>query len=210
MPLASRSPGVATEDLEQGRAPVAPHTLIPVPGTDENSPPVPAIACTPASPSPSSEVEVDVTTETSSIPYIPPTRRQRTVRLLSIIWHVLFPTLHNFRSKSLLGMVAAIFAAPAVMALTLTLPVVVTDHEAIDDHGEKLDGFSIEEFNVGRSGEGRLVDFEEEGVGARTLVAESVSDDEESEVHELKFNKWLMATQCAVGPLFCVSILFGE
>jgi len=91
-------------------------------------------------------------------------------------------------------MIAAIFAAPAVTALTLTLPVVVTDyHDAIAPF-EKPE-------NVGR-----LVDFEEEGV-ARALIAEEVV---EEEMHDLKYNKWLMATQCALGPLFCVAILFDH
>jgi solute carrier family 24 (sodium/potassium/calcium exchanger), member 6 len=26
----------------------------------------------------------------------------------------------------------------------------------------------------------------------------------------MKFNKWLMAAQCALGPLFCVWVLFSE
>lgn len=126
------------------------------------------------------------------------------------MWHILFPTLHNFRSKSFLGKIAAVFAAPAVMMLTLTLPVVVTDHDGDDTHTEKPDGFSIEELTASRGDVGRLVEFEEEGVGLdRTLVADD-DDDEDTAVHELKFNKWLMAVQCALGPLFCVSILFCE
>jgi sodium/potassium/calcium exchanger 6 len=28
-------------------------------------------------------------------------------------------------------------------------------------------------------------------------------------MHELKFNKWLMAVQCAFGPLFCTAVLFS-
>ena len=95
--------------------------------------------------------------------------------------------------------------------LTLTLPVVVTNHDGDDAHTEKLDGFSVEEYTASRGGDvGRLVEFEEEGVGReRTLVAaEDIDEDEDTAVHELKFNKWLMATQCTLGPLFCVSILF--
>lgn len=194
VPLEQRSPRVVpTEDIESGGILTVPDAQIPV------------ISHTPASPS-----IAETATETSTIPYIPPTRRHRFIRTLSVTWHVLFPTLHNFRSKSFLGMIAAVFAAPAVMALTLTLPVVVTDHEIDGSHGEKLDGFSIDEFTGGRGDVGRLVDFEEEGVGQRTLVAdEIVDDDEETAVHELKFNKFLMAVQCTLGPLFCVSILFG-
>ena len=91
-------------------------------------------------------------------------------------------------------MIAALFAAPAVLALTLTLPVVVTDHDALATPIEKPDNVE------------RLVDFEEEGV-ARALIAE---EGVEEELHELQYNKWLMAVQCALGPLFCIAILFGE
>ncbi|KAI0346259.1 hypothetical protein BDW22DRAFT_1368638 [Trametopsis cervina] len=147
----------------------------------------PIISRTPASPTSSSvadEPEVEL--------FVPPTRRQRLWRTLGQVYHVLFPTLHNFRSKSALGMIAAVFAAPAVMALTLTLPVVVTDHEGIVSPIEKPDNA------------GRLVDFEEEGV-ARTLIAE---EEVEVEMHDLRYNKWLMAVQCVCGPLFSVAILF--
>jgi solute carrier family 24 (sodium/potassium/calcium exchanger), member 6 len=126
--------------------------------------------------------------------FVLPTRRQRLWRTICQIYHVLFPTLHNFRSKSPLGMVAAIFAAPAVLALTLTLPVVVTDRSGGIPTIEKPENVD------------RLVDFEEEGV-ARTLIAE---EEVEEELHALEYNKWLMAVQCALGPLFSVMILFGK
>ena len=202
VPLSQRvSISMDDEAPQDGTLRVPDHEAPPVP-------PIPAIACTPASPS---EADMSMATETSSIPYVPPTRRQKLFRTLSVIWHVLFPTLHNFRSKSFLGMIAAVFAAPAVMALTLTLPVVVSDHEHDGAHSEKVDGYPGGEFGSGRGDVGRLVDFEEEGVGQRTLVADDdVDDDEEDAVHELKFNKWLMAVQCAIAPLFCVSILFGK
>ncbi|KAJ3551558.1 hypothetical protein NM688_g4631 [Phlebia brevispora] len=197
LPLEQRSPRHSVSEMENGR-------LLAPPDMETGNMPIPTISHTPASPSVAS-------TDMSAVPYIPPTRRQRFFRTLSVIWHVLFPTLHNFRSKSFLGMIAAIFAAPAVILLTLTLPVVVTDHDNDNDHTEKLDGFSIDEFNASRGDVGRLVEFEEEGVGReRRLVAEDVIDeDEDAAVHELKFNKWLMAVQCTAGPLFCVSILFA-
>lgn len=81
------------------------------------------------------------------------------------------------------------------MALTLTLPVVVTAYEDAGASREKL-----------ASSESRLVDFEEEGVERALIAEEEVQED----MHELKFNKWLMAAQCALGPLFAVAILFGE
>ncbi|EKM58406.1 uncharacterized protein PHACADRAFT_117328 [Phanerochaete carnosa HHB-10118-sp] len=167
VPLEQRSPMGSTHDLEVGV---------------ENMP-IPTISHIPASPT---------ITDSEPEQYIPPSRRQRFFRTLGVICHVLFPTLHNFRQKSYLGMIAAVFAAPAVTALTLTLPVVVTNHDMPGPHEEKLDNAS------------RLVEFEEEGV-ERTLIAE---DAVEEEMHELQFNKWLMAVQCVLAPLFCVAILF--
>ncbi|GJE99905.1 sodium/calcium exchanger protein-domain-containing protein [Phanerochaete sordida] len=146
--------------------------------------PIPTISHTPASPS--------ITTDSEPEQYIPPTRRQRFMRTLGVAFHVVFPTLQNFRHKSFLGMVVSVFAAPAVMVLTLTLPVVVTNHDSPGSPAEKLEDT------------GRLVDFEEEGV-ERALTAEDVVEDE---MHELQFNKWLMAVQCVLAPLFCVAILF--
>jgi sodium/potassium/calcium exchanger 6 len=49
-----------------------------------------------------------------------------------------------------------------------------------------------------------LIEFEEEGV-ERTLTAEAVV---EKEMHDPGFNKWLMAVQCALGPVFCATVLF--
>jgi sodium/potassium/calcium exchanger 6 len=95
-------------------------------------------------------------------------------------------------------MVAALFAAPAVLLLTLTLPVVVTPMQ--DSEVAEKDG----DANIPTLG--NLIDFEEEGV-ERALVAEQ---EVEEEMHDLKFNKWLMAVQCICGPLFCVSVLFGK
>lgn len=170
VPLEPRSPQILVEDLEP-----------PANGA------VPVIAHTPASPlSTESESEVDHN--------LPPSRRPRFLRILRTTYHVLFPSLQDFRSKSFLGMIAAVFAAPALMALTLTLPVVVTDHHHAGSPLEKPENTS------------RLVDFEEEGV-ARALIAE---EEVEEELHGLKFNRWLMAVQCALAPLFCVAILFGR
>jgi sodium/potassium/calcium exchanger 6 len=71
----------------------------------------------------------------------------------------------------------------------------VTPYESSHAHEEKTQG-----------SEGRLIDFEEEGI-ERALIAE---EEVQEEMHEMKFNKWLMAAQCALGPLFCVGVLFGE
>lgn len=119
------------------------------------------------------------------------THRQ-TVRLaLKRVCHILFPTMHEFKTRNLFGMVAAVFAAPAVFALTITLPVVVEPYDSLGDRYEKAPStISI---------------FEEDGI-ERTLVAEDVVL---GEMHELRFNKWLMGVQCAFGPLFCTAVLFS-
>jgi sodium/potassium/calcium exchanger 6 len=56
--------------------------------------------------------------------------------------------------------------------------------------------------------ESPLIEFEEEGT-ERVLIAE---EEVEEEMHHqpLEYNKWLMATQCIFGSLFCVVVLFGE
>ena len=87
------------------------------------------------------------------------------------------------------------------MALTITLPVVVTPYTA-ERSPEKLP-------TVGNgSVDSRLIDFEEEGMEVeRALIAE---EEAVEELHELKYNKWLMAAQCTFGPLWCVAVLFGK
>ncbi|KAF7336627.1 hypothetical protein MVEN_02097200 [Mycena venus] len=106
---------------------------------------VPSISRTPASPTVSDG-------DTESQNFQPPTRGQRFMHILGRVYHRLFPSLHNFRSKTVLGQTASVFAAPAVMLLTLTLPVVVTPYQSAHHSREKTPG---EEPN--------LIDFEEEG-----------------------------------------------
>ncbi|KAG5647394.1 hypothetical protein DXG03_000464 [Asterophora parasitica] len=115
--------------------------------------------------------------DTESQIYIPPTRKQRVI------------------SQSILGQIASIFATPAVMFLTLTLPVVVTPYQHSNTALEKLN----------HHGDGRLIDFEEEGE-ARVLIAE---EEVLEDLHEMTFNKWLTAAQCALAPVFCVAVLFN-
>jgi solute carrier family 24 (sodium/potassium/calcium exchanger), member 6 len=173
VPLEQRSPRVSMHDPEGGI----------------ESALIPTISITH-----SRETSFETDIETEPELYVPPSRRQRLFRTLSVVFRILFPTLQYFMSKSVLGMIAAVFAAPAVMALTLTLPVVVTNPDSPGSPEEKPENVA------------RLVDFEEEGV-ERTLIAEQ---EVEGEMHELKFNKWLMAVQCVLSPLFCVAILFSE
>jgi hypothetical protein len=117
-----------------------------------------------------------------------------------------------------MGKVASLLAAPAVLALTLTLPVQVTPRTTIPAEekmpftsataGTLLNGVGIPE--------ARLVDFEEEGMSAeRLLTAEEDADADDATSNldtgairqELRFNKYLMAAQMVLGPLFCVAVL---
>lgn len=126
--------------------------------------------------------------------YVPPSNRQ----LWSVVrqtFHTLFPTLSNLGQQSILSKIACILAAPAVLCLTLTLPVVVTPYG---------DG-SVAPEKIFTTGDARLVDFEEEGQ-ERVLIAEQ---EVQENMHQLQFNRWLMAAQCILGPLFCVAVLFG-
>lgn len=125
-------------------------------------------------------------------------------------------------------MIASVLAAPAVLALTVTLPVHVTPHgmsgsdekaaavAAATAHGFGGGGGGVMEGSAPLQGipgtapvferpDTRLVDFEEEGI-ERVLIAE---DEVEAEMHPhtLKFNKWLMAAQLVLGPLFCATVL---
>ncbi|KAJ7637723.1 Sodium/calcium exchanger protein-domain-containing protein [Mycena polygramma] len=148
---------------------------------------VPSISRTPASPTLSDG-------DTESQTFQPPTRKQRFIYAAGCVYHTLFPSLHRFRSKTVLGQIASVFAAPAVMLLTLTLPVVVTPYESALHSREKTPG---EEPN--------LIDFEEEGI-ERVLIAE---EEVEEEMHGMVYSKWLTAAQCTFGPLFCAMVLFG-
>lgn len=132
--------------------------------------------------------------DTESQNYVPPTRWQRILSVQGNIIHTLLPSLHHFKNQSILAQIASIFAAPAVMLLTLTLPVVVTRYESATTSREKM-----------FSGDGRLVDFEEEGEERVLIAEEEVLED----MHAMSFNKWLMSVQCAIAPVFCVAVLFS-
>ncbi|PAV16645.1 sodium calcium exchanger [Pyrrhoderma noxium] len=176
------------------------------------------------------------------------------------------------KRKSWLGVVFSILAAPAVLALTLTLPVCVTPRVCEKEDcvgagsgsiGNRVEGDLGEvERRVGAGvPEGRLIEIEVEGGregtgeeerqddvdverGRPTIagvertrgqgeMGEGVSEgihreaegeqeqegergDGEGEIQlelemgdEVGFNKWLMAAQLVLGPLFCVFVLFS-
>ena len=134
----------------------------------------------------------------------PPSKRERLRLVFTRTMRVLFPTLVYFTDKSFVGMVAALFAAPAVLALTVTLPVVFTPLGDTKMHGKRTEdtGGPLD----GRAAEEQLIDYDDEGA-EWTLVAEEIVGEE---MHELRLNKWLMAAQLVLGPLFCATVLFGD
>lgn len=149
------------------------------------------------------------------------------VRILRGTLHMLFPSLHHFRHKSISGQIFGVFAAPALLLLTLTLPVV-------DDTAE---GYSVNKGGVQLS----MSDADDDGdVAADDTLSEAEYDEQDTRAtgqaaahlhsliiepsHEdrddresqasdariLLFNKYLTAAQCVLSPLFISSVLFCE
>ncbi|KAG9314841.1 Sodium/calcium exchanger protein-domain-containing protein [Chiua virens] len=149
-------------------------------------PTIPSITHTPASPPralPLPEVEEQI-----------PPPQHGLWHVLGRIWHILFPSLHHFKSKTLTGKIVSLLAAPAVFALTITLPVVIIPYGNDGLHEEKIERHDR-----------CLSEFEEEGI-ERALIAEH---EVQEDLHEVEFNKWLTAVQCILGPLFCATVLFN-
>lgn len=188
MPMDNRSPRLLVNDsIVEGHEPST--SAI---STQAHTPiSVPSISHTQASPT-----DVASTTTTEVEPHVPPSKRERIWCALKQTYHILLPALHNFKQKTLLGKIASLLAAPAVMALTLTLPVVVVPY---DSNGSTSEKWHRHHHHSGSE----LVEFEEEGI-ERALIAEEVV---QPDLHEMQFNKWLMAAQCVLGPLFCVAVL---
>jgi len=120
---------------------------------------------------------------------IVPTKPPRIRSVLKRMYHVLFPSLHGFKSKSLLGKLAALFSVPALFAITVTLPVVITPYLNSHDGPEKPPG--------------GLIDGD---------VAPNPKDDDEFEeaLHDMQFSKYLTATQCLLAPILCWAVLFSS
>ncbi|KAI5988579.1 Sodium/calcium exchanger protein-domain-containing protein [Pisolithus albus] len=140
---------------------------------------VPSVSPTPASP-----INSDASTDVE--PYIPPTKGECVRHALARTCYILLPSLRHFRSKTILMKIVALLAAPAIMALTLTLPVVVEPYGLDSTHEEKH------------------VHHHDHSQG--TLMTEEVVQED---FHETSYNKWLMAAQCVFGPLFCVAVFLN-
>lgn len=98
-----------------------------------HKPPVPAISI------------IDPSGHTSSPPLLltpslssATSRRQKIHKNIKIALRILFPSLQSFRHKSVLGMILATMSVPAILALTLTLPV-VDDGNEMEQGGVRLE-----------------------------------------------------------------------
>ncbi|KIS00275.1 solute carrier family 24 (sodium/potassium/calcium exchanger), member 6 [Cryptococcus deuterogattii 2001/935-1] len=272
-------------------------------------PPVPSISIVDPSGHTSSSPLLPTPPLLSTTPSSTISRRQKIHKNIKIALRILFPSLQSFRHKSLLGMILSSMSVPAILALTLTLPVVDDGHEMEqggvkledgdeygfgdvggnylgdgydrdgnvdgddetygdgDGEGEQYDydqgqeeadqlidpqigeelhhlvdhGFSALHSPLGRiyhaaksrmnqhveSGDGGEGDLgsgglsparsgEEDGYGEEedlfAAEEEQAIDDEWQEECEqaMEFNKYLVATQCVLGPAFCCFIMFNN
>jgi sodium/potassium/calcium exchanger 6 len=136
---------------------------------------------------------------TLSVPQLPPrTKGQKIRHALHRAWEILFPTLRNFRAKSVPTKLASLFAVPAVLGLTLTLPVVVTSYH-VPAHEPPISGHVATPLIQ--------VEDEDDGIERAVMAEEEVQE----EMHDhFRFNKWLTAAQCILGPLFVFEVIFGR
>ncbi|KAG9121252.1 hypothetical protein FRC07_002874 [Ceratobasidium sp. 392] len=117
--------------------------------------------------------------------------------VLGDLAHTLFPSLVDITARPWLWKIIAVCSAPAIFALTLTLPVVVNEPEA-EDGGPRPPMTPVLE--------AQLIDYDESDAEEELLQARIEA---EQHVHDVHFSKWLTAAQCAFGPVFCVSVLFA-
>lgn len=68
-------------------------------------------------------------------------KRDRVWSVIRSVFHTLFPALQDFRHKSMTGRILGVFATPAILALTVTLPVVDDQAEgcSVNAKGISLD-----------------------------------------------------------------------
>lgn len=206
------------EGLRQDRSPLPPFSGE-IPSLPQSAPPVIDHTLN----SPKSQASTAVAAQPGK------SRLRRTV--LSVT-RTLFPTLNNFWSadKSWLGRLTAIIAVPAVLLLTLSLPVVITSDEDESDTEEPLKvpegqlvDIRIETSSVDGDDEDTIPEtspispramFERRGATEEEIEREGESDvssimsDIEREIHGDGFKKWLLVVQCVVGPVFVASVLF--
>ncbi|KAG8732799.1 hypothetical protein FRC11_010924 [Ceratobasidium sp. 423] len=116
-------------------------------------------------------------------------------RILRQVMHTLFPSLVDLSLRPWLWKIVAVCSAPAIFALTLTLPVVINDPQSDLKSGEGAEPITP-----------LLVDYDESDIEDEMMQARIEAEEHVLDVH---FSKWLTAVQCALSPVFCVSVLFS-
>lgn len=118
-----------------------------------------------------------------------------------VLW-TLFPSLRSFRHKSVVGMFMAVVSVPAILALTLTLPVV--------DESGREGAIALPE------GESEPLTHPEIGEELHHLVAgfsphsPLARFNEADTAEESCFSKELTAAQAFFGPVVCAALIFSE
>lgn len=213
-------------------------------------------------------------------------RHRRGYLIARAVFLALFPSLQDFRAKSVVGKATAILCVPAILVLNLTLPVVDIEEDdclSIEDK-ERDEGFGIyqgdadedEDRPLGPT-EGLLIDTNDSGHyghrrgrsdsdvsydsreardavthefhshvvprpevdapspwatpldlnrGNSFSIARTESDPDfvpstpastagglppvDQNVHTSVLTRWLTAVQCTLGPVFCITALFGQ
>lgn len=126
-------------------------------------------------------------------PFPHSSKRSHLRHMIRVTLHTFFPTLVSLRHKSLTGKVLSFFAAPIVLMLTLTLPVVETeadDEPACLKGEEDWDSADEERVDVGDGLEGRF------GADLDEFRAQIDGEETVEERAGLGFNKWLLCLQC--------------
>lgn len=204
----SLTPTVVVKDNRRRSASLLPHSrhhpadVQPKPSLHLEIPSVPTIAL------------IDPSGQSAS-PTQPSTPNESRFRIRhhtrAIFW-TLFPSLREFRHKSIIGMVMALVSVPAILALTLTLPVVddasgdggiqlpIGAEEPLDeergrvtpDIGEELHHMVENGFHPLHSPhpQGGEAPHDEGGIGC--------------------FSKELTAAQAFFGPVICAALIFSE
>ena len=91
-------------------------------------------------------------------------RATRFFAVLRAMIYAIFPTLHNFRSKSFLAMLTSLISVPAVLLLNLTLPVVDESGQSEEDEQVFLEELEKDRLEAEPEGQIRLdLDAEEAG-----------------------------------------------
>jgi sodium/potassium/calcium exchanger 6 len=115
----------------------------------------------------------------------------------------LFPTLRDFGEKSWVGRAIGVFSVPAVLVLTLTLPVV---------EGSDMEGGVSLPTHMDEPLQPTSHSLSHSLPLSQSASSDGLSPKEvihvESEIS--RFSPALTAAQCVFGPAFCVSFVFGD